>query len=107
MLGGMDPKTMEAAMKKMGIKTKTIPATEVVIRGEQELVIRNPQVTVMEMRGQHIFQIVGIPEEKGKTASSDDVALVAQQANVSLDAAKRALEESGGDIAGAILRLGK
>ena len=45
--------------------------------------------------------------EAGETPeiSEEDVALVAEQAGVSLEEARRALEETGGDIAAAILRL--
>ena len=52
MFGGMDPKKMQTMMKKMGIKTEEINADEVIIKGDKNMVIKNPHVTVMEVQGQ-------------------------------------------------------
>ncbi|MFZ1039157.1 MAG: hypothetical protein WAN53_04665, partial [Candidatus Bathyarchaeia archaeon] len=61
--------------------------------------------------GQKIFQVTGgkITEEalkrKAAAISEEDARLVADQTGKSLEEAKKALEESGGDLAKAILLL--
>ena len=108
----LSPDKMQAAMKKMGIKTEQVPATEVVIKTESgEIKIRNPQVMQVDMQGQKTFQIMGDVEEGAgappEKFSADDVKMVAEQARVSDDEARKALEEANGDIAEAILKLQK
>lgn len=83
---------------------------------DRVLEIKNPAITVMKMEGQTIYQIVGEPVEKPKGAVAaepveevkipdEDVQLVAAQAGVSLDAARKALQSTNGDLAQAILFL--
>ena len=102
--GGMDPKKMKGMMNKLGIKTEDINATEVIIRGDKEIVIKNPQVTVVDFQGQKSFQIVGTVVEKGRDVS-EDVKLVVEKTGVSEKKAKEALERNNGDIAKTILDL--
>ena len=105
MLPGINPKQMQAAMKKMGIKQTEIPAEEVIIKTkEKNLIIKNPQVMKVNMMGQESLQITGDIEEES-IISEEDITTVAEQANVSKEKAKRALEESNGDLAEAILSL--
>ncbi len=103
----MDPKKISGLMKSMGIKTEEIQATEVVIRtAGKELVIRNPQVTVIDFSGQKSFQIMGTVEERASEgASEEDVALVAEKAGATKEKARKALKEAKGDIAEAIMAL--
>ena len=102
--GGMDPKKMKGMMNKLGIKTEDINATEVVIKGDKEIRIKNPQVTVIDFQGQKSFQIVGTVVEKEKDVS-EDVKLVVEKTGVSEKRAKEALEKNNGDIAKTILDL--
>ena len=104
MFGGVDPKQMHAMMKKMGIKTEEIRASEVVIKGEKTLVIKNPQVTMMEVQGQKTFQIVGEISESNKY-TEEDAKLVMEKTGKTLEEATEALEKVEGDIAEAILLL--
>lgn len=83
--------------------------------------IRLEGVTVVELEGPmgKVYQLVGgreveevaVSEEVQATAASvpevsdEDVALVAAQAGVSEEEARRALIEAGGDLARAILSL--
>ena len=106
MLGGIDPKQMAGMMKKMGIKTETLDAKEVIIRGSKTIVIKNPQVTVVDMQGQKTYQIMGTAEEK-KEENREDLDLVMEQAGATEDEARGALDEAEGDIALAILKLKK
>ena len=97
-------------MKKMGIQQVDIPATEVIIRTEdKEIVITEPSVAKVNMMGQETFQISGNIHEKEVSSepeiSEDDVKTVVEQAGVGEEEAKKALEESNGDIAAAILSL--
>jgi len=95
----------------MGMSMRTIEASEVIIKArDMEIVIENPEVTVLEVQGQKVFQITGekIAERsivKKVQIPEEDVILVAQQANVSLEEARAALEQTGGDLAQAILLL--
>ncbi len=109
--GNINPRQMKQLMKRMGIKSEDIDAEKVVIQGiNKNIVIEKPQVVKTIMQGQEIFQISGgeIKEEEKEAKleiNLEDVGMVAKQANVSSEEAKKALEESGGDIAQAIINL--
>ena len=101
-------------MQKMGMEAKPIDnVVDVTIRtADKSIVIDGPTVMSIMMQGQTMFQIAGgtVREERSvqetKAAIPEaDVQLVAQQANVSLEEAKKALELSGGDLAQAIVSL--
>jgi len=98
-------------MRRMGLNMTPLEAEEVVIKTkDKEIIVQNPEVAVLEVQGQKIFQVMGgeISEKKREKAISipeEDVQLVAQQAKVSLDQARAALEQTGGDLAQAILLL--
>jgi nascent polypeptide-associated complex subunit alpha len=102
-LGGIDPRKLDTMMKKMGIENKTIEATKVIIETTtNKITINNPSVTEVSMQGQKTYQIVGEPTIENKGPSSEDISLVAESANVSEEQAKKALEETNGDLAKAI-----
>lgn len=105
----LNPKDLEKAMKRMGIKQEEIPANEVIIKcPDKDLVIRNPQVSKVNAMGQETLQIIGdIEEIKANKYTDEDVKTVSEQANVSKEKAKEALEKSNGDLAEAILNLKK
>ena len=109
--GSINPRQMKQMMKRMGIKTEEINAENVIIKGiDKDIIIENPQVIKTIMQGQEVFQISGEvrEEERDEEAveiSEEDTEMVAQQANVSREEAKKALEESNGDIAQAIVNL--
>ncbi len=103
---GINPRDMQKAMKKLGIQQEEIPALEVIIKTQKgTLLIKNPQVTKVNMMGQESFQISGdIVEE---SISEEDITMVMEQAGVSREKAKKALEEHKGDLAETILALQK
>ena len=106
MMPGMDPRKMAQAMKAMGIKQTQISADEVVIKaGDKEIVVTNPQVMQIEMQGNKTFQVMGDISERSAGPSEEDVKMVAEQASVGEDKAREALQNSGGDIAEAIMAL--
>ena len=78
---------------------------------DKELVIEEPTVTLIEVQGEKIYQITGREVERAREEpvsleiSEEDVKLVAEQAGVTLEEARKALEETGGDLAQAIILL--
>jgi len=112
MFPGMNPRKMQQMMKKMGMQQQEIPATEVIIKTEdKEIVITEPSVSKVNMMGQETFQVSGQVNEREISSepeiSEEDVKTVTDQAGCSEEEAKKALEESSGDIAEAILKLKK
>lgn len=110
MFPGMNPRAVEQAMKKMGIKQQDVPASEVIIKSEgKDIVITNPKVVKVNMIGQDSFQITGDVEERTASVeiSEDDVRTVSGQAGVSEEKAREALENANGDLAAAIMQLKK
>ncbi len=109
-LGGMDPKKMKAMMHQLGIKSEDISATRVIfeLEGGSRLIVDNPQVSAVDLGGQKTYTVMGKAREESGGANSipdSDVEMVAEQAKVSKEKAKQALEETGGDIAEAIEKL--
>lgn len=121
---GINPKQLQKQMRAMGIDVSDIDdVKQVIIRtATKEIVFNDAQVTVMDARGMKSYQVVGTPEERpiqqaaiGAQAPEvtqgpveipeEDVTLVATQAKVSKDMAKKALEASKGDLAEAIMKL--
>ncbi|MFW9805170.1 MAG: nascent polypeptide-associated complex protein [Candidatus Thorarchaeota archaeon] len=124
---GMSPKQMARMMKKMGIEQKEIDGVkEVIIRfADKEWVISNVQLTMIKQAGTESYQVVGTKNERGLSGKTEatkedtqivepekkieipmeDAALVASQTGVDIQVAKQALEETGGDLADAILKL--
>jgi nascent polypeptide-associated complex subunit alpha len=124
---GMSPKQMARMMKKMGIEQKEIDGVkEVIIRfADKEWVISNVSLTMVKQAGSESYQVSGTKSERGLSGSveskpeetpevevekkieipMEDAALVASQTGVDIQVAKQALEETGGDLAAAILKL--
>lgn len=103
-------------MQKMGMDTKSLDdVRDVTIRtSDRKIIIEKPSVMSIAMQGQNMFQVTGgtvreetITSETKVTIPEEDVKMVAEQANVSMDDAKKALEGSGGDLAEAIVSLKK
>lgn len=99
-------------MQRMGMSMDAIEEVkEVVIKtSNKEIVIEEPEVAVLAVQGQKIYQVTGgkITEkavERKLAIPEEDIRLVADQTGKSLEEARKALEESGGDLAKAILIL--
>jgi len=104
MIPKINPRQMEKMMRQMGVKQEEIDASEVIIKAKDKtIIIKNPQVSKVNMMGQESFQITGEVEES--TISEDDIKTVAEQSNVSLKEAKEALQKTNGNLAEAILLL--
>ena len=107
MFPGMDPKQVNQAMKRMGIKQEEIPASEVVIKSEgKDLVVKNPSVIKVKLMGNETLQITGQIEEREAQMeiSEEDVKTVAEQAGVSEEKARESIKATG-DLAESILQL--
>ena len=125
--GGLNPRKMQKMMEQMGIEMDELDAERVVIdlAGGDRLVFDDADVTLMEVRGQKTYQVVGDPERQaageieagdeeagsdsaestGADVPDEDVELVAQRTGVDEDTAREALEAENGDLAAAINRL--
>lgn len=104
----MDPRKMKMMMRQLGIKSEDLTAKRVIFETQSgRLVVDDPQVTVMEIGGQKTYTVVGrAREEKGAAEIPDsDIEMVSEQAGVSKEKARAALEETKGDIAEAIEKL--
>ncbi len=112
MLPGMNPKDMARLMRQLGIQQEELSAASIVITlttGER-LVFTQPSLVKIRMQGQEMYQLIGTPEhlppeEKPLTIREEDVQTVMEQTGVTAEEARRALQESEGDIAAAILKL--
>ncbi len=115
---GVNPRQMKQAMKRMGITTEDIQGVEeVIIRTlDKEYVIRDAAVTVMDVQGQKTFQVVGEATVSARSASNaskpaevslpeEDIELVMGQTGCTRERAMRALNDSGGQPAEAILNI--
>lgn len=101
----VNPKQMQRVMEQMGIKSREIKAERVVIETEgSSIVITQPQVIEISMKGERSFQITGRVEEKQKLRE-EDVKLVMEKTGTAREKAEAALLECNGDIAEAILKL--
>ncbi len=106
----MNPRKMQQIAKQLGIRQVSIPATEVIIKGEErDIIVTNPSVAKVNMMGQETFQISGHIEEREHTTtaeiSEEDIKTVMEQTMVTQETARKAIEEAGGDLAKAILDL--
>lgn len=114
----MSPREMRRMMQRMGLEMEEMPDVDHVLikTRKKQVIIEKPQVLLMKMAGQTIFQVIGEareveevkPEEKPVEEveiPEEDVQLVAAQAGVSLDEARRALKQTKGDLAQAIMLL--
>jgi nascent polypeptide-associated complex subunit alpha len=108
----ISPREARRMMQRMGMSMDAVPDVEQVVikTSSKEITIEEPEVAILELQGQKIFQVTGgkITEkaaERKLAIPEEDVRLVADQTGKSLEEARKALEESEGDLAKAILLL--
>ena len=104
-------------MQRMGMSMDAVDDVEqVIIRTRsKDIVIEQPEVAILNMQGQKVFQVAGgtVTEKATERAaiaskpivSEEDARLVADQTGKTVDEAKKALIECEGDLAKAILLL--
>ena len=109
MPGRINPRQMNQMMKKLGVNVKEIENVEKVIiqTGDKEYVFENAEVTIMDAQGQKTYQITGNPKiiDRKEEIKEEDIKLVIEQTGKSEEEAIKALEETNGDIAEAIMKL--
>jgi len=109
MPGRMNPRQMNQMMRRLGINIKEIEnVKKVTIQTDsKEYIFEDAEVTIMESHGQKTFQISGKPIIKDRTEDTlkDDIKLIAEQTGKTEEEAKKALEQTNGDLAEAILKL--
>ena len=120
----MDSRRARRMMKQMGMNMDELgDIKRVILQGDnKEVVIEGPQVTSINVQGTKMYQVAGgretertiqaagaveaaQVEEEPLVLPEEDILLVAQQANVSIEKARSALENSDGDLAQAIIKL--
>ena len=114
----VNPREAKRMMQRMGMSMDNVEdVQQVIIRtGSKDIVIEQPEVAILNMSGQKIYQVVGgtVTEKAAGTAvsgakpaavSEEDARLVADQTGKSVEEAKKALIECEGDLAKAILLL--
>jgi len=104
MPGNINPRQMNQMMRRLGISVKNIDNVEkIVIQTDT----KESEVTIMDAKGQKTYQIIGNPIVKDRSDDTlkEDIKLVMDQTGKTEEEAKKALEESNGDIAEAILKL--
>ncbi|BES82543.1 nascent polypeptide-associated complex protein [Pyrodictium abyssi] len=113
------PSDLKKQLKRLGLKNvdvEAIEAEEIIVRQRdgKELVLVAPQAVVVKMPGgaimmqvmaQRVEEREAQKPEEALSFSEEDVRLVAEQTGVSLEEARRALEEAEGDIAAAIMLI--
>ncbi|MGC9059968.1 MAG: nascent polypeptide-associated complex protein [Thermoplasmata archaeon] len=109
--GRMRPREAQKMMKKMGISTEEIEGVEEVVihTKTRDYIFRKAEVAIVTIQGQKIYQLIGEPEIVEKISkpkyTQEDVILVIQQTNVSEEEARKALEETEGQPAEAIMKI--
>jgi nascent polypeptide-associated complex subunit alpha len=109
MPGRMNPRQMNQMMKRLGINVREIENVQKVIiqTTTKEYIFDDAEVTIMDAQGQKTYQITGKVRiiAKKEEIPQGDIDLVAEQTGKSKAEAKKALEQTKGDIAEAILKL--
>jgi nascent polypeptide-associated complex subunit alpha len=113
----MNPKQMKAMMKRMGIDQQEMDGVEeVIIRTKsKEIVFKDASVMTVTAQGQKTYQIMGTPQERERKRDAgadeeagipkEDIKLVMEQTGSTEAQARKALEETEGDLAEAILKI--
>ncbi len=106
----MNSREMRRLMRQL--KASEIDAYQIIIKARDgDYVIDNPQVMAMEVQGQKMLQVIGemkkieVEKEDKPPFTDEDIQLVMQQTGCTEEEAKKALEESGGEPAEAIISL--
>jgi len=110
MFPGMNPRDLQKAMQRLGIKQESVDATEVIIKTkDKEIVIKQPQVAKINMMGQESWQIIGNAEERTLSVepelTEEDIKTVMEQTKASRKQVIEAIKKHKGNLAEAIIEL--
>jgi nascent polypeptide-associated complex subunit alpha len=106
--GGVNPKQMGQMMKRFGIKNEELDVKEITmtLKNGKKLLFEEPQVQMIEMQGNKTYTIAGDAKEISGVPQ-EDIDMVKEQTGASESEVKKALQETNGDIAAAIMKLKK
>lgn len=106
--GGVNPRQLSGMMRQFGIKNQEIDASEVIIvlKNGKKIIITNPQVQSIEMKGVKTYSVAGNEKEE-EGYPDEDVQMVIDSAECTKQEALDALKETKGDIAQAIIKAKK
>ena len=111
MPGRINPRQMNQMMKRLGINVKEIENVKKVViqTDKKEYIFDDAEVTIMDAQGQKTYQISGRPKilDLKDEINKEDIDLIIEQTGKTIEEAKKALEETNGDIAEAIIKLTK
>ncbi len=109
MPGRVNQRQMNQMMRRLGINIKNIDNVEkvIILTDSKEYIFEEAEVTIMDAQGQKTYQILGKPviKDRSEDTLKDDIKLVVDQTGKSEEEARKALEDTNGDIAEAILKL--
>ncbi len=112
LIPGISPRELKRMLKRMGIDLVELrDVEEVVIKlRDKEVVLSSPQVMVLDMGKQKVFQITSreVVErervvEEAIEFSEEDIEFIIEQTGASRDKAIEALKKAKGDLAEAII----
>jgi len=107
-------KEMKKMLKRYGIEVQELPEVRSVVLSAEgyEIVVKDPQVAVLNVGQQKVIQIIcsGLERREKERKpqveiSEEDINFVMEQTGASREEVLEALSKSGGDIAKAILML--
>jgi nascent polypeptide-associated complex subunit alpha len=107
----MDVRNLQKMMKQMNTEELPAERVDILLEGGKILRIAKPSVVKMQIMGQVTFQVSGDATEVDGAAPDEsysdegDVRLVVAGCGCTDEEAKKALAESRGDIAAAILKI--
>jgi len=111
----LNPREFKRLMRRFGVNVEELNNVKsvTITLDDKEIIIRSPQVVIMKVQGQQIYQVIGGNVEEVKveeeveevTFSEDDIKFVMEQTGVSREEAVEALKKANGDIAQAVLLL--
>jgi nascent polypeptide-associated complex subunit alpha len=109
MPGRVNQRQMNQMMRRLGINIKNIENVEkvIILTDSKEYIFEEAEVTIMDAQGQKTYQILGKPviKDRSEDTLKDDIKLIVDQTGTSEEEARKALEDTNGDIAEAILKL--
>lgn len=107
--GRINPKKMKQMMKQMGMEMEQLDGVQKIeiTTAAGTYTFDTADVVIMTVQGVRTYQITGEPrfDAAAPVITKEDVDLVREQTGAGEEEARRALTETKGDIAGAILRL--
>ncbi|MGC9148457.1 MAG: nascent polypeptide-associated complex protein [Sulfolobales archaeon] len=105
---------LERQLRRLGVKVSNIDDVSSVLieTRDKEIILENPQVIVMEFKGQKIYQIIASSEKTinltqqssdSVKITDEDIEFIVQQTGLNKEEAKQLLIRAGGDIAKALM----